>query len=240
MSQSGATPSLPVSRDLLRLIAGRLARLGAHRGMRARAAPDRGAPSWCSTSCDGTTWVSFAVPRAHPDGGLLGIHRRPPARPRERGGEPAVRAPLLRRAGAAAALFARAGTSLVAVAASTLVAGVLASRLHDRVRQAEVARALPRGRRGAVAAVLVRRAGVADPELRAAVRRDLPRPLQAARAHAGGLVRHPRGRARMARSGSSPAPIATPRASSSSGRSRNTARGRCRSPPRRWRLRWSK
>ena len=175
------------------------------------------------------------------DGGLFGLHRRPPARPRERGGEPAVRAPLFRRAGAAAALFRRAGARASSrSAASTLLAGLLASRLHDRVRQAEVARALPRGRRGAVAAVLVHRAGVAHPELRAPVRRDLPRPLPAARAHAGGLVRHPRGRARMARSGSSPAPIATPRASSWSGRSRSTARARCRSPPRRWRPRWSK
>ena len=223
MSQSGATPSLPVSRDLLRLIAGDSpdwARIGACvRGPLLTVA----AVVVLDVLRRHDVGLTLAVPRADPDGGLLGLHRGPPAGARERGGEHAVRAPLLRRAGAAAALFARCRAEpRWPSRPSTLVAGLLASRLHDRVRQAES----PELSRADAEALSRRFSFIEQGSLILSsarqfdeIFRDLSRLIVPALADWCAIHVAAEG----ARSGSSPALIAIPRASSWSGRSRNTA-----------------
>jgi two-component system cell cycle sensor histidine kinase/response regulator CckA len=137
MSQSGATPSLPVSRDLLRLIAG-------------------GSPDWARIgACVRGPLLTVAavvvldVLRRH-DAGLLSpfpVLILTVVYSAYIGGlRPAlvsVAVSLLyalhyfAEPGLPLHYSPEQGRSLVAVAASTLVAGLMASRLHDRIRQAE-------------------------------------------------------------------------------------------------------
>jgi two-component system, cell cycle sensor histidine kinase and response regulator CckA len=139
MSQSGATPSLPVSRDLLRLIAG-------------------GSPDWARIgACVRGPLLTVAaavvldVLRRH-DAGLVSpfpVLILTVVYSAYIGGlRPAlvsVAVSLLyalhyfAEPGLPLHYSAEQGRSLVAVAASTLIAGLLASRLHHRIRQAESA-----------------------------------------------------------------------------------------------------
>jgi two-component system, cell cycle sensor histidine kinase and response regulator CckA len=137
MSQSGATPSLPVSRDLLRLIAG--------------ASPDWARIGACVRGplLTVAAVVVLDVLRRH-DAGLLSpfpvIMLTVVYSAYVGGLRPAlvsVAVSLLyalhyfAEPGLPLHYSSQQGMSLVATAASTLVAGLLASRLHDRVREGE-------------------------------------------------------------------------------------------------------
>jgi hypothetical protein len=173
---------------------GRPARLGAHRGLRTRPAPHPGRGGGSRRA--GEAWFEHpvALPGAAAAGGLLGVHRRPLARPGQRGGEHTVRSSLLLRAGLAAALHHGGRGELpgrIRFDPAGRGARVPAARSGPASRGTG---AVPGRGGGAGPAVFVPRAERADLRCRAPVRRNLPRPRSAAGAHPGRLVHHSRGR----------------------------------------------
>ena len=136
--------------------------------------------------------AGLAVPRAHSHRGVFGVYRRARSGAGERRDDGARRAPLSSpQPGLPLRYSAGDAASLVAVACSSLLAGLVVARLHERVRAAEVGRA---GR--AEAEALARRFAFLEQaslilSSSRGLRDRVPRSRAADRAHPRRLVHHP-------------------------------------------------